>query len=44
MCAHEIGHALGVPHSEGDPTLLMAAAGVNNDFIDMRDIETANQL
>lgn len=44
MCAHEVGHALGLPHTEGNPLLLMTNGGIGNDQLDMRDIETANPL
>jgi hypothetical protein len=46
ICAHEVGHALGLPHSAGDSRtdLLMTPFGITNDFLDMWDIETANRL
>src|SRR5262245_57939553 len=44
VCAHEIGHALGLPHST-DGNLVMTPTGFpQNDFLDMLDIETANRL
>jgi hypothetical protein len=34
--AHEVGHGLGLPHSSGGRVvLLMQAAAINNDFLDM---------
>jgi hypothetical protein len=42
LCAHEVGHALGLPHTEDNFSLLMTSGGINNDLLDMRDIETAN--
>jgi hypothetical protein len=45
ISAHEVGHGLGLPHSNGGRIdLLMQASAINNDFIDMRDIEWSNQL
>ena len=42
LSAHEVGHALGLPHTEDNLSLLMTSGGINNDLLDMRDIETAN--
>ncbi len=42
LCAHEVGHALGLRHTQDNPLLLMTNAGISNDQLDMRDIETAN--
>jgi hypothetical protein len=44
LCAHEIGHFLNLPHSTGDPNLLMTSGGVRNEVLDMFDIEFANPL
>lgn len=42
LCAHEVGHALRLPHTRDNPLLLMTNGGISNDQLDMRDIETAN--
>jgi hypothetical protein len=44
MCAHEVGHAMGLPHNNGRTDFLMTGSGVNNDFVEMFEIETVNQL
>lgn len=44
LCAHEVGHALRLPHTANNPLLLMTDSGIGNDQLDMRDIETANPL
>jgi hypothetical protein len=45
ICAHELGHFLGLQHSTGGRVdLLMQAMGISNDFLDMWDIEWTNQL
>src|SRR5262249_16096640 len=43
ISAHEVGHALGLPHSRDQADLLMTPI-VSNDFLDMCDIESANRL
>jgi hypothetical protein len=42
LCAHEVGHALRLRHTEDNNQLLMTSGGIINDLLDMRDIETAN--
>jgi hypothetical protein len=45
ICAHELGHALGLQHSTGlRIDLLMQASAITNDFLDMLDIEWTNRL
>jgi hypothetical protein len=45
ICAHEIGHALLLPHNMGSRVdLLMTPLPVKNDFLDTWDIESANRL
>jgi hypothetical protein len=44
LSAHEVGHGLGLPHSNGRADFLMSPDSLNNDFLDMWDIEGANRL
>ncbi len=44
MCAHEVGHTMGLPHNDGRTDFLMSGNGVNNDFVEMFEIETVNRL
>jgi hypothetical protein len=44
LCAHEIGHMLGLGHNDVAQGYLMNALGSGSDLLDTYEIETANRL